>query len=91
MCIIVSVLLLTLLVAYIVTSRMDRKKEEALQREEEVEETQNTENQDIFSIEMYSPGHFANNQETVASRNWTGWCKNPYINYIEETEEVEGV
>ena len=23
----------------------------------------------------------------VASRNWTGWCKNPYINYIEETEE----
>lgn len=24
---------------------------------------------------------------TVASRNWTGWCKNPYINYIEETEE----
>ena len=24
----------------------------------------------------------------VASRNWTGWCKNPYINYIEETEEV---
>ena len=27
----------------------------------------------------------------VASRNWTGWCKNPYINYIEETEEVEGV
>ena len=27
----------------------------------------------------------------VASRNWTGWCKNPYINYIEETEEAEGV
>lgn len=27
----------------------------------------------------------------VSSRNWTGWCKNPYINYIEETEEVEGV
>lgn len=27
----------------------------------------------------------------VASRNWTGWCKNPYINYIEETEEVEGI
>ena len=26
----------------------------------------------------------------VASRNWTGWCKNPYINYIEETE-VEGI
>lgn len=24
----------------------------------------------------------------VASRNWTGWCKNPYINYIEETEEA---
>lgn len=23
----------------------------------------------------------------VASRNWTGWCKNPYINYIEETEK----
>lgn len=23
----------------------------------------------------------------VANRNWTGWCKNPYINYIEETEE----
>lgn len=23
----------------------------------------------------------------VASRNWTGWCKNPYINYIEETDE----
>lgn len=23
----------------------------------------------------------------VSSRNWTGWCKNPYINYIEETEE----
>lgn len=22
----------------------------------------------------------------VSSRNWTGWCKNPYINYIEETE-----
>jgi len=19
----------------------------------------------------------------VASRNWTGWCKNPYINYME--------
>ena len=46
MCIIVSALLLTLLVAYIVTSRMDRKKEEALHREEEVEETQNTENQE---------------------------------------------
>ena len=27
----------------------------------------------------------------VSSRNWTGWCKNPYINYIEETEGVEGV
>lgn len=27
----------------------------------------------------------------VANRNWTGWCKNPYINYIEETEEVEGI
>lgn len=27
----------------------------------------------------------------VSSRNWTGWCKNPYINYIGETEEVEGV
>ena len=27
----------------------------------------------------------------ISSRNWTGWCKNPYINYIEETEEVEGV
>lgn len=26
----------------------------------------------------------------VASRNWTGWCKNPYINYIEETEEDMG-
>ena len=23
----------------------------------------------------------------VASRNWTGWCKNPYINYVEKTEE----
>lgn len=23
----------------------------------------------------------------VASRNWTGWCKNPYITYVEETEE----
>ena len=23
----------------------------------------------------------------VANRNWTGWCKNPYINYIEETGE----
>jgi len=23
----------------------------------------------------------------VASRNWTGWCKNPYINYVEETED----
>ena len=23
----------------------------------------------------------------VASRNWTGWCKNPYINYVEDTEE----
>lgn len=21
----------------------------------------------------------------VASRNWTGWCKNPYINYVDET------
>lgn len=27
----------------------------------------------------------------VANRNWTGWCKNPYINYIEDTEEVEGI
>ena len=34
MCIFVSVLLLTLLVAYIVTSRMDRKKEEEIQKEE---------------------------------------------------------
>ena len=24
----------------------------------------------------------------VASRNWTGWCKNPYINYVEEGEEL---
>ena len=24
----------------------------------------------------------------VASRNWTGWCKNPYINYVEDTEEI---
>lgn len=24
----------------------------------------------------------------VASRNWTGWCKNPYINYVEESEEA---
>lgn len=23
----------------------------------------------------------------VSSRNWTGWCKNPYITYMEETEE----
>ena len=23
----------------------------------------------------------------VTSRNWTGWCKNPYITYMEETEE----
>ena len=23
----------------------------------------------------------------VANRNWTGWCKNPYITYVEETEE----
>lgn len=23
----------------------------------------------------------------VASRNWTGWCKNPYINYVEDGEE----
>lgn len=22
----------------------------------------------------------------VANRNWTGWCKNPYITYVEETE-----
>ena len=25
----------------------------------------------------------------VANRNWTGWCKNPYIDYIEETPEQE--
>lgn len=24
----------------------------------------------------------------VASRNWTGWCKNPYINYIEEVDKL---
>lgn len=24
----------------------------------------------------------------VASRNWTGWCKNPYINYVDESEEA---
>ena len=24
----------------------------------------------------------------ISSRNWTGWCKNPYINYIEKTEEA---
>ena len=24
----------------------------------------------------------------VASRNWTGWCKNPYINYVEDMEEI---
>lgn len=23
----------------------------------------------------------------VASRNWTGWCKNPYINYVEDADE----
>ena len=23
----------------------------------------------------------------VANRNWTGWCKNPYIDYIEEREQ----
>ena len=23
----------------------------------------------------------------VADRNWTGWCKNPYITYVEEREE----
>lgn len=65
MCIIVSILLLTLFVAYIVTSRMDRKKEEAKQTEAAVEEIQNEENKNIFSSEIYSPGHFANNQETV--------------------------
>ena len=25
----------------------------------------------------------------VASRNWTGWCKNPYIAYLEEMENEE--
>lgn len=65
MCIIVTILLLTLLIAYVVTSRMDRKKEEAMHREEVVEEIQNAEEQNIFSSEIYSPGHFANNQETV--------------------------
>ena len=25
----------------------------------------------------------------VANRNWTGWCKNPYIDYIEEEPEQE--
>lgn len=25
----------------------------------------------------------------VGSRNWTGWCKNPYITYVEETEAVQ--
>lgn len=25
----------------------------------------------------------------VANRNWTGWCKNPYITYIEEETETE--
>ena len=25
----------------------------------------------------------------VKNRNWTGWCKNPYIDYIEETPELE--
>lgn len=65
MCIIVTILLLTLLIAYVVTSRMDRKKEEAMHQEEVVEEIQNAEEQNIFSSEIYSPGHFANNQETV--------------------------
>ena len=25
----------------------------------------------------------------VKNQNWTGWCKNPYIDYIEETPELE--
>lgn len=25
----------------------------------------------------------------VANRSWTGWCKNPYIDYIEETSEQD--
>jgi hypothetical protein len=25
----------------------------------------------------------------VANRNWTGWCKSPYITYVEESEEQE--
>ena len=25
----------------------------------------------------------------VANRNWTGWCKSPYITYVEEAEEEE--
>lgn len=27
---------------------------------------------------------------SVGSRNWTGWCKNPYINYVDDTEEITG-
>ena len=26
----------------------------------------------------------------VSSGSWTGWCKNPYINYVDETAEVTG-
>ena len=25
----------------------------------------------------------------VANRNWTGWCKSPYIMYVVESEEQE--
>ena len=25
----------------------------------------------------------------VANRNWTGWCKSPYITYVEEAEAQE--
>lgn len=25
----------------------------------------------------------------VANRNWTGWCKSPYITYVEETQNEE--
>lgn len=25
----------------------------------------------------------------VANRNWTGWCKSPYIAYVEETTDSE--
>ena len=33
--------------------------------------------------------HYGVVKTRVDNRNWTGWCKNPFITYVEEIEETE--